>query len=252
MFWVWLKNSYKLPIITLDNQTPREACVSFWKRSIRGVSLTVFELVTASFATNQFDLRDDWRKCKDRIKNIGRDNRSDLFDDIDGSAFLSTITLYSSFIRSRENGTPISCREKDVLSLHSVITKEIRTLYCRALIWRESFAQPNIFRKRDLPYATQIIPLVAICAYIGTSKFHEVQTQRILTRWLWCGILGEMYGGANETRYANDIEDIVTMIEGTNEQSKTINSAYFSSTRLLSLQTRNRRCVQGYYGVNLS
>ncbi len=242
-----LINSYKLPVITLDNQTPREAvCKVFENVNTGGVSLTVFELITASFATNQFDLRDDWRKCKDRIKNIGRENHSDLFDDIDESAFLSTITLYSSFIRSRENGTPISCKKKDVLAISFDDYKRNKDVVLRGFdMARKFLLQQNIFRKRDLPYATQIIPLVAICAYIGTSKFHEVQTQRILTRWLWCGILGEMYGGANETRYANDIEDIVTMIEGTNEQSKTINSAYFSSTRLLSLQTRNSAAYKG-------
>ena len=36
----------------------------------------------------------------------------------------------------------------------------------------------------------------------------------IRDRWYWCGILGEMYGGANETRYAYDIEDMVEEVNG--------------------------------------
>lgn len=70
-----------------------------------------------------------------------------------------------------------------------------------------------VFRKRDLPYTTQLIPLSAICAVIGVGTFNFPRTQKILSKWFWCGIMGEMYGGANETRYATDIEDVVADIQ---------------------------------------
>lgn len=54
--------------------------------------------------------------------------------------------------------------------------------------------------------------------------------------------MGEMYGGANETRYATDI---VAEIQGKDSQNRTINAAYFSATRLLSLQTRNSAAYKG-------
>ena len=54
-----------------------------------------------------------------------------------------------------------------------------------------------------------------------------------------------MYGGANETRYANDIEDIIDEINGIKNQSRTINSAFFSSLRLLTLRTRNSAAYKG-------
>lgn len=98
---------------------------------------------------------------------------------------------------------------------------------------------------RDLPYTTQLIPLAAICAALGKSKCNEPNTIKILSRWYWCGILGELYGGANETRYANDIEDVIEEIYGRPNASRTINSAFFSSTRLLTLQTRNSAAYKG-------
>lgn len=53
--------SYRLPVITMDKNTPREAvCKVFENVNTGGVSLTVFELVTATFATYEFDLRGDW------------------------------------------------------------------------------------------------------------------------------------------------------------------------------------------------
>lgn len=52
-------------------------------------------------------------------------------------------------------------------------------------------------------------------------------------------------GGANETRYVTDIEDVVAEIQGKDSQNRTINAAYFSATRLLSLQTRNSAAYKG-------
>ncbi len=60
--------AYKLPVISLDKDTPREAvCKVFENVNTGGVPLTVFELVTAMFATYKFDLRNDWEKCKEKI-----------------------------------------------------------------------------------------------------------------------------------------------------------------------------------------
>mgnify|MGYP000071593064 FL=1 len=58
-------------------------------------------------------------------------------------------------------------------------------------------------------------------------------------------MLGEMYGGANETRYAYDIEDMVEEVYGRPNAMHTINSAVFSSTRLLTLQTRLSAAYKG-------
>ena len=54
-----------------------------------------------------------------------------------------------------------------------------------------------------------------------------------------------MYGGANETRFANDIEDVVAAIKRKDSMNRTINAAYFSATRLISLQTRNSAAYKG-------
>jgi len=102
-----------------------------------------------------------------------------------------------------------------------------------------------VFRQRDLPYPTQLIPLAAICAYLGKSKCNEPNTTKILSRWYWCGIFGEMYGGANETRYANDIEDVVNDVLGKVSLNRTVNAAFFSSTRLLTMQSRLSAAYKG-------
>ncbi len=77
-------SGYKLPVITLDKSTPREAvCKVFENVNTGGVPLTVFELVTATYATRDFDLRKDWVQCRNTICGFGDTLRTDLFDGID-------------------------------------------------------------------------------------------------------------------------------------------------------------------------
>ena len=234
---------YKLPVITLGKETPREAvCKVFENVNTGGVALTVFELVTATFATYEFDLRADWEACKEIIWGIHDSLNTDVMRGVDETAFLTTITLYTSYFAD----TMTTCKKKDVLALDFESYKANKPAVLEGyMLARKFLFSQYVFRMRDLPYTTQLIPLAAICAVIGKSSFNLPRTQKILARWFWCGIMGEMYGGANETRYANDIEDVVAEIQGKESLNRTVNAAYFSASRLISLQTRNSAAYKG-------
>lgn len=241
--------SYKLPVITLDKTTPREAvCKVFENVNTGGVPLTVFELVTATYATQEFDLRKDWQECKKQIRGINDTLRTDLLDGIDETTFLTTVALYTSYIDKQAGkvGT-VSCKKKDVLNLsyESYVANRDQVLIGYRIARDFLLKYQYVFRQRDLPYTTQLIPLAAICAFLGKSKCNEANTISVLSKWYWCGILGEMYGGANETRYANDIEDVVDEVFGRPNPARTVNSAFFASTRLLTLQTRLSAAYKG-------
>ena len=234
---------YKLPVITLDKTTPREAvCKVFENVNTGGVALTVFELVTASFATYEFDLRKDWEACRDIIWGKNEPLNTDVMYGVDETAFLTAVTLYTTY----KAATATTCKKKDVLALSFDDYQANKGILLEGYkLARKFLFSQYVFRQRDLPYTTQLIPLAAICAVIGKSVFDQPRTRDILSQWFWCGIMGEMYGGANETRYANDIEDVVAAINGQPSQNRTINSAFFSSTRLLSLQTRLSAAYKG-------
>lgn len=242
-------SGYKLPVITLDKSTPREAvCKVFENVNTGGVPLTVFELVTATYATRDFDLRKNWKACRNAICGLGDTLRTDLFDGIDETTFLTTVCLYTSYV-DKQNGrsNTVSCKKRDVLNLsyESYIANRDSVLAGFRLAKEFLLKYQYVFRQRDLPYSTQIIPLAAICAFLGKSKCEDPNTITILSRWYWCGILGEMYGGANETRYANDIEDMVDEVFGRPNPQRTVSAAVFSSTRLLTLQTRLSAAYKG-------
>lgn len=242
-------SAYKLPVITLDKSTPRVAvCKVFENVNTGGVPLTVFELVTAMFATREFDLRMDWNDCRKTIVGEGSEFKTDLFEGIDETAFLTTVTLYSSYMRKRMSGSgSVSCKKKDVLALEyeDYLASREAVLDGFAVARELLLTYECVYRKRDLPYAMQLIPLSAICAVLGRKRSLEPNVIKVLSRWYWCGILGEMYGGANETRYANDIEDVIDEVEGRQSLNRTVNAAFFSATRLLTLRTRLSAAYKG-------
>ena len=86
--------SYQVPTIQLARSTPKDAvCQVFEKVNTGGVSLTVFELLTATFAADGFNLREDWDQRSAQLKHhpvLGRFASTD---------FLQVITLLATFER---------------------------------------------------------------------------------------------------------------------------------------------------------
>jgi hypothetical protein len=83
-----------------------------------------------------------------------------------------------------------------------------------------------------------------------SNKAEDGLVKSKLASWYWCGVFGEMYGSANETRYANDVSGVLAWING-GEEPDTVSRAFFQPTRLLSLQTRNSAAYKGVMALIL-
>ena len=115
--------------------------------------------------------------------------------------------------------------------------------------WAATFlAQEGIFTATDVPYRTQLVPLAAIRATLGDKIEHHGTIARI-RQWYWSGVLGELYGGAIETRFARDLEQIVDWIESGGQAPGTVTAANFNSSRLFTLRTRNSAAYKGLYAL---
>lgn len=238
---IWLRfQQFKVPAIELTKDTPREAvCQVFEKVNTGGVTLTVFELMTATYAADEFNLRDDWNARKVRLTA-----KHDVLKAMDGTSFLTAVTLLDSYQRHKASGTPVSCKRADVLRLPLEGFKSFEeSLEQGAKRAAELLAEEKIFDDRSIPYATQLVPLSAICAFLAEKTTQHGVKQKLL-RWYWSGVLGELYGGANETRFAMDIQDVIAWIEGGTEP-RTVRDANFAPTRLLSLQSRLAAAYKG-------
>lgn len=235
---------YAMPVILLDKETPREAvCQVFENVNTGGVSLTVFELVTAIFAMDDFPLREDWNKRKELYFS------GDLLNIVTATDFLTALTLLSSF----KAGGTVSCKKKDVLSLPLTAYAKFADDLCVGFSDAEKLLkEERIFSSRDLPYSTQLIPLATICTVLRErNKINTTTVKNMVKQWYWCGVFGELYGAANETRYANDITQVIKWITENGDLPKTITDSYFNPTRLLSLQSRQSAAYKGIMALIL-
>ena len=245
---------YQVPVIELKKETPKEAvCLVFERVNTGGVALNVFELLTAAFAADDFQLRDDWNVREQRLKG-----QHPVLRNLQSDDFLQAISLLVTQTRRRDavaagvsadKAPGISCKRKDILKLEvadwQAWAERVEAGFVRAA--RFLYGQ-KIFKARDLPYRTQLVPLAAMFVDLGKDGETEGARQRI-ARWYWCGVLGELYGGAIESRFARDLPEVVSMVRGEATEPITIQESSFQANRLLTLRTRNSSAYKGLYAL---
>ena len=235
---------YKIPVISLGKDTPKEAvCQVFENVNTGGVSLTVFELVTAIFAMDDFELRKDWEERKAKYFD------GDLLSCITATDFLTACTLLSTY----KKGGTVSCKKKDVLNLSLKDYNNFADALSEGFVEAEKILQEDrVFSNKDLPYSTQLIPLAALCTLLSNgNRIKVTNIKNKIRQWYWCGVFGELYGGANETRYVNDVVGVMNWIENNGNVPKTIQESYFNPTRLLTLQSRQSAAYKGIMALIL-
>lgn len=235
---------YTMPVILLDKETPKEAvCQVFENVNTGGVSLTVFELVTAVFAMDDFELRKDWESRQQKYF------QGDILTIIDATDFLTACTLMSSY----KKGKTVSCKKKDVLNLTLEEYQKYADDLSAGFVEAEKILnEERIFVSRDLPYTTQLIPLAVLCTLLEDGgKIRTTSVKDKIKQWYWCGVFGEMYGSANETRYVSDVVGVMEWISDELKVPKTVQEAYFNPVRLLSLQSRLSAAYKGIMALIL-
>lgn len=254
--------SYQLPIIQLHRSTSKEAvCLVFEKVNTGGVPLNVFELVTATYAADGYNLRDDWfgstvRKVASRQKRLAQEPvlvPLESTDFLQAIAMLHTLGQRQADLAAGKTGkqvAPVSAKRATILDL----PLDAYTRWADRV--EEGFKQAAKFLRRecvrdgrDLPYRTQLAPLAAVMTSLG-ERWMEPRIYGKLARWYWCGVLGELYGGAVETRIANDVEDLLAWIDGDERaaEPRTVHDAAFRPDRLDRMTSR---LSAAYKGLNV-
>jgi hypothetical protein len=252
-------DGYLVPTIILGKESPKEAvCQVFEKVNTGGVSLTVFELLTATFAADDFDLREDWQRIHD-----GMVARNPLLKAIGDTDFLQTVTLLTTYETRRvwdekmaslaegeddARGPAVSCKRRDVLRLTLDDYKRWRDVAIQG--YEDAgrlLVSQFLFTPKDLPYRTQLVPLAAIFAVLGQrAEAESVRSQ--LRQWFWCGVFGELYGSATETRFAKDLPEVVQWVGGAAEPD-TVSQASFAPGRLHTMRSRQSAAYKGMYAL---
>ena len=249
---------YHIPVIALKKETSKEAvCLVFEKVNTGGVPLSVFELVTATWAAEGFNLRDDWfgpRNGKGRHHELAR---RALLKDVEPTDFLQGISLLHSW-EKREADRTAGRTGKDVAAVTAkrehVLVLPLQAYRKWADRLKDGFFEAETFLRdqgfhhpKYLPYRSQIIPLAAVLAIVG-ERWLEPQIKAKIARWYWCGVLGELYGGAVETRIALDHQDLLGWIfDPSAPEPVTVQGAGFQPNRLDTLRSRTSAAYRGLY-----
>jgi hypothetical protein len=249
---------YHVPVIELGQGTPRQAvCQVFEKVNTGGVTLTVFELLTATYAADEFDLRSHWEKV---CLAAWKAPEYRVLREVSNTDFLQAVTLLATAerrTREKEGGMEeerlprIGCKRKDMLGLSLDDYRKFSPSVITGFKTAAKFLhQQFLFDTKFLPYGTQLIPLAAVFALAGDSA-QSTGAQQKLARWYWCGVFGELYGGSTETRFSQDLPDVVDWIRGSATEPRTVTAAQFAPGRLLTLRTRNSAAYKGIYALLL-
>ncbi|MBO8193378.1 DUF262 domain-containing protein [Streptomyces oryzae] len=254
---------FQVPMIKLPASTTMDAvCAVFERVNTGGVSLNVFELLTATYAGNQehvaergdyYRLPVEWEQIKKDLTSsypvFGR-MEAGVEDGLSSSDFLQAVALVRTW-EEKQDGlrSSVSCKRRDLLQLPLADFRRLAPGVAEAFKWVGSFLEQQcIVRTADLPYRTQLVPLAAVRTVLGEEADTPAAEDQI-TRWYWNGVLGEMYGGSTESRFTRDVEQLIGWIRGSDKTPDTIAEAAFLDDRLDSLTTRNSAAYKGIYAL---
>lgn len=250
--------SYQVPIIELKKETSKEAvCLVFEKVNTGGVQLSVFELVTATYAADGFNLRKDWFGQGTEKGRQAKLASKRLLKDIQNTDFLQGISLLHTFERQQEDlqagktgkaVSPVSAKREHILSMPLSAYKKWADKLVGGFSEAEQFLRHLGFDDpRFLPYRSQLVPLATTLSLMGDTWL-EPQIQDKLSRWYWCGIFGELYGSAIETRIALDFQGLMSWLVDENAPvPTTIVDAGFQASRLDTMRSRTSAAYRGLY-----
>lgn len=250
---------YQVPVISLRKETSKEAvCLVFEKVNTGGKKLDAFELLTAIYAADDFNLRDDWlgNPAADLEGRLTRLARFNVLKETASTDFLQAITLLQTSdqrdravaagVTNPKEIPPVSCQRKALLNLplnayrqYAAPVEEGFTRAARFLTLQK------VFWFKDVPYQSQMVPLAAILVRLG-DLWEQHHVREKLSRWFWCGVFGELYGSAVETRFAKDFVEVPEWIRGGPEPT-TVREANFAPDRLRTLRSR---LSAAYKGIN--
>src|ERR1017187_976900 len=250
--------SYLVPVIELKKGTSKEAvCLVFEKVNTGGVQLSVFELVTAQYAADGFNLRRDWygegqekgRHARLAVKALLKDTAATEF--LQGVSLLYTYERQQQDLKDGKTGkgvTPISAKREHILSMPLSAYEKWADKLTSGFFETDQFLRHLGFHDpKFLPYRAQVIPLAATLTLIG-DRWLEPRVQDKLARWFWCGVFGELYGSASETRIALDLQGLLRWIDDPASPSPTtVIDAGFQASRLDTMRSRTSAAYRGLY-----
>lgn len=252
---------YKVPIIRLTKENTREAvCTVFEKVNVGGKKLDAFELLTAMFAADQFDLRADMRGTETqggRLQRIKGHDKNGVLRELSERDVLQVAIMLQTYDSRMSR---IAAGETDPKRIPAVSLKAEALLDLRSEVYqakadgieqgfikaRKFLNRLNIRKAWDVPYLPSTKLLAGIYALWDGAEMNAAVIAR-LEQWFWCISLGETYGSSTDSRIARDLLEVLPWLKGEASLPRAITEITITTDRLDRLRTRN---AAGYKALN--
>lgn len=203
--------------------------------------LKTFDLLTAQFATDNFSLREDWKKRQKELTNDGKEKH--VFNKIDESAFLTAVTLLAT-----ESQNNPKCRDIDILDLKLDDYKKWSNEIQDSLKEIEKFLyEEKVFTEQEVPYTSQIMSMAIACIKIGLDDWKIAGTKNKISKWFWSGIFSGNYGSGItlEKVLIADLQVPKWILGTENKMPERAGNSSFYKSRLLKLKNRSSAQFKG-------
>jgi hypothetical protein len=239
---------YQIPVIQLRDSLPKEAvCQVFEDTNTAGCDLNYFDLMSSSYCTADFSLRDDWKQRENRFQSLK------VLRKLRSTDFVQAVTLMAGYAKRAEaikkgwniDKLPgVTCDRPEVLKLTKEEYQKWADPISRGFEESARFLySQKIFDADDLAYPIQLVILSTIFTVLG-ERSRSFQVRSMLERWLWCGMFGEVYTRWYEARAGRDVIEVPEWLAG-GSLPLTIVQADFSFDRLISVRKRYGAVYQG-------
>jgi hypothetical protein len=196
--WINRIDQYVFPVVTLSADTePAALCTIFETLNRTGVKLSVFELLTARFWSQDLKLRELWAQARSDHPLIAH-------FDVDPYYVLMAIAL--------AGGKTPSCKRGDVLNLTAdqVTTWWQPVIEGLALSLTILHDDCWVLQPKWLPFNTMLSPMAAALARAAASKGVAVGAQREqIKRWFWCSAFSQAYEKSPNTQSGRDVGELI-------------------------------------------
>lgn len=233
--WIEPIEYYDFPVVTLSPRTSADAvCTIFETLNRTGVKLSVFELLTARFWSDDVNLRmlfDTAKKSYPLIEDF----------EIDPYYILQMISLLNP------SKAP-SCKRSDLLQeLKPALIKDHWNSVVVALneILKILTEDCGVLIPQWLPYNTMLIPMAAIWAKQKDAKGTKIGSNRKkISQWFWCSVFSQAYENSPNSQSAKDFTELSRWLDG-GDEPETVKIFSFDIDQLRETTPRQRAVYRG-------
>lgn len=223
--------TYEFPVVTLTRNVTLEAvCTIFETLNNTGVRLSVFDLLSARYFAEGYNLRKRWEEALVNSKHL---------EDFEIDPYYILQVICSKVTNTVKRSDVLRLKAKDVIA------------YWEDAIWGMDEALGMLFHECGvltpawLSYNTILIPAAAIFMRNRRLRGAAVVNLRPkIKRWYWSSVFGQTYESSPTSQTITDIAQFQTWLAG-GAEPQTIASFSFDSNDLYSTTTKQRAVYRG-------